>query len=263
MPAFSMAESLRLGRTRCDFIRPDDFYELCRQWLLSQSFHHVVTLNPEMVMLAEEDDQFQAAIGKADIRVPDGAGLIWAQWYLRSEFWALFPSLLAFSFRETERIPGVDTVMNLAELVAQTGKSIYLLGGTNSQVAKTAARLVKKYPELLVYTSPDHQFSLEGPPEILADIREKCPDILLTAYGAPNQSIWIEFRRAALPSVRIAVGVGGAFAILSEERPRAPLMFRKLNIEWLWRLWLEPARFPRIWNAVVRFPLLVRQQKQS
>lgn len=257
-------ESMRIGQVTCDFIRLEDFLGRCRLWVRGDSFHHVVTLNPEMVVQAERDVAFRQATQAADLRVPDGAGLIWAQWYVRSEFWSLFWSLVSFSFRNVERITGVDTVKALSSMATQEGKPIYLLGGTNYQVVRTAALLQKRLPTLQVTVAPPHKFTLAGGPDILADIQKNRPALLLVAYGAPYQTVWIERHRAGLASagVRLAIGVGGAFAILSEERRRAPKWLRQLNGEWLWRLWLEPKRLPRIWRAVVEFPFLVHRQKE-
>lgn len=254
---------MRIGQVTCDFISIDEFEVLGKRWLDSTSLHHVVTLNPEMVIQAELDQSFRQAVTKADIRVPDGAGLIWARWYLRSSAWSLLPSLIAFSFQDAKRITGVDTVKRLTKLAHDKGHSVYLLGGTPSQVQATARHLRQQFPTLTVHTSPDHVFDPQGPSHIVEDISAKKPAILFVAYGAPKQSIWIETHRANLPSVRIAVGVGGAFAIISEENPRAPRMLRRLNLEWLWRLLLEPSRLPRIWNAVVEFPRLVHRQKRA
>ncbi|MEX0650206.1 MAG: WecB/TagA/CpsF family glycosyltransferase [Candidatus Andersenbacteria bacterium] len=256
-----MSENLQLGHVTCNYTATDEFLEQAKTWLSEDTFHHVVTLNPEMVLLAEHDARFREAVGAAELRVPDGSGLIWARWYLRSEFWSLLPSLVAFSFRSAERVSGVDLVTKLSELALQAGESVYLLGGTVYQNTHTRQYLNRKFPELSVHASPHHTFDVTGPESILQDIQEKKPSVLFVAYGAPKQSVWIETHRKNLPSVRIAVGVGGAFAILSEDRPRAPHFFRKRNLEWLWRLLLEPSRLPRIWNAVVRFPAMVHRQK--
>lgn len=245
-------DQLRLGRVRCDFLSRQQLRIHMKEWLNSHDFHHLVTLNPEMVVLAEQDEDFYRATSAADLRVPDGAGLVWAQWYVRSQFWALLPSLLAFPFRRVERTPGVEVVFDVAGLCEEMGKSLYLLGGTAAQVAGAAHRLKQHFPKLTVHMSAGN----------VDDIQQKAPAALLVAYGAPKQTVWIEHHRKDLPSVRVAVGVGGAFAILSEERPRAPRWLRHLNLEWLWRLLLEPRRLPRIWRAVITFPQLVRDQKR-
>jgi N-acetylglucosaminyldiphosphoundecaprenol N-acetyl-beta-D-mannosaminyltransferase len=257
-----MIDTLHLGSVSCQFLPLKEFEEQCQTWLATNTLHHVVTLNPEMVLRAEHDPEFRAAVEAADIRVPDGAGLIWARWFIRSQFWSLLPSLIAFPFIAAERITGVDTVRLLARLCSEQKRGLYLLGGTPEQVTRTAKRLRQEFPSLNVQTSPPHRRDLAGPPEIVAEINHQAPAVLLVAYGAPAQTLWIERQRSELPSVRIAVGVGGAFGILSEDRPRAPLFIRRLNMEWLWRLLLEPTRLPRIWQATVRFPWLIRQQKK-
>lgn len=258
-----MIESLPVGGVLCDFMHGEEFISLCHSRLVGHDFTHIVTLNPEMVMAAQRDKAFATALQSATWRIPDGSGLIWARWYLRSAFWSLWPSLLAFPFIHVERVTGVDAVLSLSKLAAQETKRVYLLGGTAFQVAKTADVLQEKYPGLLVDISPPHAFDLDGPNSILLEIKEKKPDIIFVAYGAPAQTLWIARHGLSLPSVRIAIGVGGAFAILSEDAPRAPGWLRRLNLEWLWRLVLEPARIPRIWQATIRFPLLINDQKKK
>lgn len=263
---FDAVEQLKLGSVTCDFMRFETFAQRVADWLTKPDgarLHHVVTLNPEMVIRAESDAAFRDAVNAADLRVPDGSGLIWAHWYIRSQFWSLIPSLIAFSFRQVERITGVETVWLLARLCARHGRPLYLLGGTQKQVQRTAELLQHRLPKLDVFTSPDHGFDINGPAAIVADIQAKKPGVLLVAYGAQKQTTWIQARRQDFPSVRIAVGVGGAFAILSEDRPRAPRLLRQLNLEWLWRLLLEPTRLPRIWQATIKFPVLIARQKAA
>lgn len=256
-------EQLTIGSTQCDYLTEESFFSLVRQWLQSDRFHHIVTLNPEMVIEAEHNKGFREAINNAEIRVPDGSGLIWARWYIRSQFWSLMPSLFAFLFRSADRLSGVDSIVHICKLAMEENGSVYLLGGTKYQTTHTQEYIKFRFPELHVYAAPDHSFDPAGPKNIIQDIQNKNPSVLFVAYGAPKQSMWIEQHRSKLPSVRVAVGVGGAFAIISEDRPRAPFFFRRRNLEWLWRLFLEPSRLPRIWNAVIRFPLLVHRQKKA
>jgi N-acetylglucosaminyldiphosphoundecaprenol N-acetyl-beta-D-mannosaminyltransferase len=258
-----MSEQVILGQVPCDFMDQREFVAICQLWLASQAFHHVVTLNPEMVILADRDAAFREAVAQADARVPDGAGLVWARWYLRSSFWPLWPSLFAFLFQPAERVTGVDLVMTLGRLCHERGASLYLLGGKPAEREHTAQLLASTFAGLTVQQSPAHTFSESGPAEIVADIQAKQPAVVLVAYGAPKQTIWIEQQREKLPSVRIAVGVGGAFAMLSEKLPRAPLFLRRANLEWMWRLYLEPGRLPRILQATIQFPLRMHQQKAA
>jgi N-acetylglucosaminyldiphosphoundecaprenol N-acetyl-beta-D-mannosaminyltransferase len=247
-----MREELKVDGIVCDYLGWTDFEKICRDWLKGSSTRHIVTLNPEMILKAREDEKFRQAVSDADLRVPDGAGLIWARWYMRSNFWSLLPSLMSFPFVEVERIAGVEAVVKLAKWAHEAGESIGLMGGTKQDVAKTEAKLKKIVPDLVVHKFVDDD---------LEEINRQNPGVLLVAYGAPKQARWIYENKQKMAGVKIAMGVGGAFAILGETRARAPKWLRKLNAEWLWRLILEPARYKRIWNAVVRFPRLIRDQK--
>jgi N-acetylglucosaminyldiphosphoundecaprenol N-acetyl-beta-D-mannosaminyltransferase len=81
--------------------------------------------------------------------------------------------------------------------------------------------------------------------------------MLFVAFGAPNQELWIARNLAKMPSVKVAMGVGGAFDFIAGKQKRAPQIFRSLGLEWLYRLMREPRRIVRIINAVVVFPFLV------
>lgn len=251
-----------IGQVVCTFMDKRRFIAWCQERSRKTAARHVMTLNPEMIMLAERDQEFRQALQRADLCVPDGAGIVWARWYLRSAAWPLLPSLLAFIFQPVERITGVDAVMELADLCAKAQRPLYLLGGTERAAAATAERISRRHPGVAVHRSRAHAYETAGPADILADIARVQPAVLLVAYGAPRQAVWIERHRAALPVGTLAVGVGGAFDILSETLPRAPRWLRRLNLEWLWRLYLEPRRLPRSWRAVVRFPWLMRRYKR-
>ena len=117
--------------------------------------------------------------------------------------------------------------------------------------------LSEKYANISVQSLDDDLWSSQLP-QLDAPAR---PRVLLVAYGAPKQTLWITQHRQELAAkgIRIAIGIGGALEMLSGSLPRAPRILRQLHLEWLWRLFLEPHRLHRIWNAVVIFPLLVRK----
>lgn len=261
LPEKVVIDDLAIGQTSCQFMTVDDFRNMSINWLNEDHLRHIVTLNPEMVMLAEKSPAFREALAGADVRVPDGAGIIWARWFIRSNFWSLVPSLLAFPFITVERITGIDALLLLARLCEQQQKSVYLVGGTAAESRLTGKLLRQRYPHLSVFISPAHAFDIDGPSSVVADIAAKKPAVLFVAYGAAKQTAWIEKNKQHFLHVKIAMGVGGAFSMLSEERPRAPRWLQRLNLEWLWRLLLEPSRLPRIWQATVVFPNLIRRQK--
>jgi len=92
--------------------------------------------------------------------------------------------------------------------------------------------------------------------EMIDAVLSAAPTIVLVGLGAPKQERWIARHADAFPSVRVMIGVGGAFDMWAGSRRRAPRAFRRLGLEWLWRLTLEPRRLPRIIRATVVFPVL-------
>ena len=210
--------------TECDFITLREFKNIANKWLKQDNLHHIVTLNPEMVLLAETDQHFAKAIQNAELKTPDGAGIIWARWYKRSNFWSAIPSLLAFPFITVERITGIDAITTLALAAAKGNQSVYLLGSTSAARQQAASKLLAQNSNLSIHYAPASSDDVNADAAIIADIKLRRPAILLVAYGAPKQSIWIEQHRQHLAAagVRIAIGIGGAFAMISETKPRAP-----------------------------------------
>jgi len=143
-----------------------------------------------------------------------------------------------------------------------------LLGsGSDYVVSKCAEKLKIKYPNLnisgfdkgpLIEESKINQEQGSG---IIQKIEESKPDILFVAFGMGKQEKWIDYNLDKIPSVKIAVGVGGSFDFISDTINRAPCWMRKIGIEWLYRLLKQPKRFFRIINAVFVFSILVIKEK--
>lgn len=202
----------------------------------------ICTGNPEFLMAAQRDREFFDVLNRADLVVPDGMGLLMAARWLRA--------------RLPERVAGSDLIYRIVERAAQRGWSIYFLGAAEGVAAKAAERLRATYPGLKVAGTFAGSPSVEEAEAIVARVRATRPDILLVAYGAPQQDKWIARNRARL-DVPVSLGVGGAFDFVAGEAQRAPGWLQRLGLEWLHRLWRQPWRARRIFAAVVLFPLAV------
>lgn len=211
----------------------------------SEPVRQVATVNPEFLMTARRDRDFRRLLNRVDLATPDGQGLIWAARLLRLPL--------------RQRVPGVETVEHLAERSAERGYRIYFLGGAPGVAEAAAAKLAARYPGFKVagcYAgSPDPAEDAA----ICQRVREARAEILLVAYGAPQQDKWIARNIAAgrlsAPLV-VAIGVGGAFDFISGRAVRAPDWMRRLGLEWLHRLYKQPWRWRRILR-VMHFGLLV------
>ena len=196
----------------------------------------VCTANPEFVMAAQRDPAFRAALNAADLVLPDGVGLLWAARRLGG--------------RLPERVAGSDLIFQLAERGARLGWRLFLLGAAEGVAARTAEVLQARAPGLVVGGT------FAGNPR-----PEAAPDILLVAYGAPAQDLWIARHREAL-GVPVSMGVGGAFDFVAGTARRAPAWLRRMGLEWLHRLARQPWRVRRVATAVIAFPLAVLRQSR-
>ncbi|MFY9484794.1 MAG: WecB/TagA/CpsF family glycosyltransferase [Patescibacteria group bacterium] len=218
------------------------------KFLRSGRSHHVVTVNPEYIVRTQNDKKLRTIINNADLRVPDGIGLV---------------TLAGLK----ERVTGVDLIWHLAKLSEDRGYTIALLGGRRGVAQQAATRLKLIHPRatiamvdplgkvepgtLRVHGSTTLRVNLS----LVREIERTKPDIALVALGMGKQDLFIEqlLKKVKIP---VAMGVGGAFDMISGATPRAPHILRTLGLEWLWRLIIEPKRIGRILNATVVFPLL-------
>lgn len=193
--------------------------------------HLVATVNPEFVMRARRDTAFGQVLDSSDLCLADGWGVLWAA---RRRGCGL-----------SDRVTGTDLVLRLASQGADAGLRIFLLGAAPGVAAETAARLTRANPGLVVAGTHDGSPAPSDDEQTLALVRAARPDILLVAYGAPRQELWIARLREQLP-VSVAIGVGGAFDFIAGRVRRAPRWMQQAGLEWLFRLARQPWRIRRM-----------------
>lgn len=197
----------------------------------------VATVNPEFVMIADEDPDFARVLDAADLAIPDGVGLI------------LAGRVRGQPIRS--RVTGVDTVLALAELAADRGDPVFLLGAAPGVAEATAGVLRRRFPRLRIAGTHAGSPDPAEAPAIVDWINAAGARILFVAFGAPAQDKWIAANRDRLTTVRIAIGIGGSFDYLSGRVARAPAPIRRAGLEWLFRLIRQPWR----WRRMLRLPV--------
>ncbi len=216
---------------------------LIEQFIAGGQPRQLCTVNPEFVVAAQKDLAFQEIINKATLAMPDGIGLLKAAKFLKT---TPLP----------ERVPGSDLVVKLAELSHQKGYRIYFLGAWEGVAKKAIDRLKEQYPNMNVAGYYAGSPAIEENEAIVQQILPTKPDILLVAYGAPNQDKWIA-RNLERLQIPVCIGVGGSFDFIAGTAKRAPRWIQNLHLEWLHRLIMEPWRWRRIWTATGVFSWLV------
>ena len=199
--------------------------------LVEAGGHHLVaTVNPEFVMRANSDREFARALESADLCLPDGSGVVWAVRRQGCEM--------------PGPVTGVDLIPPLAELCARRGWRLFLLGAGPGVAADLAARLKADHPALdVAYHAGSAEPAADD--ETVRVVAEHHPHVLLVAFGAPKQELWIE-RAGRTIEVPVAIGVGGSFDYLTGRVPRAPAWMRRAGLEWLFRLGRQPWRLRRM-----------------
>lgn len=193
--------------------------------------HHIVTVNPEFVMLAQRDPEFLKTIRNADLVLPDGIGIL------------LAARALGMSIRQ--RVTGVDTVRAFASIASERGYSMFLLGAAPGVAERTAEILRRDNPGLRIAGTHAGSPRREEEDAICAMIERAKPDALFVAYGPPRQDLWIA-RTMSRIQVPIAMGVGGTFDFIAGVSRRAPIWVQRAGLEWLHRLIKEPWRWKRM-----------------
>ena len=242
----SVVRILNVDVDRVDFEQTLTHIE---QWIeqsraADRHMRQICTVNPEFIMAARQDPSFAQTLLGADLRAPDGVGILWAA------------ALLGKPLHE--RVTGSDGLYRICQRAAERGWRVYLLGAAPGVAQRAAAHLQATFPGLNVAGCDDGNPTLAEWPQIQQRLLAAHVDILFVAYGHPRQDLWINQHRAELP-VKVAIGVGGAFDFAAGHKKRAPHWMRRLGIEWLYRLWLEPWRWRRM-LVLPHFALLVLWQ---
>lgn len=219
-----------------------------------------VTPNPEICLQAFRNPSYLRLLQSADLSIPDGFGILWASRYLKGSknfvrwLWTLLtPWMTLKESPLPERVTGTDVMRRFLADFPQ--RKVFLLGASDAVNEGLAKRL--KSSRVQVVGNVSGSPAPENDRALRKMVDGSDAEVLFVAYGAPKQEQWISRNLPHLKSVRVAMGVGGAFDFLSGHRKRAPAWMRSFGLEWLYRLWVEPKRLKRIINATLVFPWVV------
>ena len=210
------------------------------------STFQVVTLNPEMMMKGKNDPAFGTILKQAQLRLPDGAGVVWA---LKRQGLA------------QQRLPGIEMAETLLEKLAAKGSRVCLIGA-NEEVNQAAQKAVQARYKGLTLGFCHHGFFRGGEQSdsIAQQAADSHPRLVLVALGVPRQETWIAEHAHRFSPGTILMGVGGSFDVWSGTVQRAPALLRALHMEWVWRLASQPWRIQRAGGPLLRFAWAVLRQ---
>lgn len=195
----------------------------------SDSNLRIVTPNPEIVMAANKSDGLKEMINNSTLVLKDGIGIKIAEKLKGIE--------------GEKRQTGIETLERLLEIANENGYSVYFVGAKDEILQKAIVNIKSKFPNIVVKGQHNGYFK-DGSPEeeqILKDIEEKKPDLLIAAMGFPKQEIFLTKTEAP----KVSIACGGSLDVMSGEVKRAPRWMQKVGLEWFYRLIKDPGRIKR------------------
>ena len=219
------------------------YFKLLANDLKNEHKRFIITVNPETLMLSESDDELKNILdNKTNSFVPDGIAVVKAA--------------RKVGVNVTERITGIDIAEYLLKLANENKYSIYLFGAKEEVINTLIAKIKKEYPNINILGYSNGY--VKDRDIVMQDVLKKKPDICMVALGIPYQEKIIA-KYFSKVKKGIFIGVGGSFDVLSGTKKRAPKIFIKLNLEWLYRIVTEPSRLKRFWNSNVKFMFKIKK----
>lgn len=229
---------------RLDIVDMAGALQVIENAIQKRELFQVITLNAEMIYRAQHNRQLRDMYSQARLVTPDGIGVIWA--------------LRRAGCQITRRVTGIGLTLKILDLARERNWRVFLLGAEPGIAEKVAQKLAQSERPLSIVGVHHGYFTDQESPRIMELIRATTPDVLLVGLGAPRQDIWIARHLEEL-MVPVCIGVGGTFDVLAGKVKRAPKMWRRLGLEWLFRLFSEPTRIKRQ-MALPRFAWLVLKE---
>ena len=219
------------------------YFKLLANDLKNKHKRFIITVNPETLMLSENDAELKNILdNKTNSFVPDGIAVVKAA--------------RKIGVNVTERITGIDIAEYLLKLANENKYSIYLFGAKEEVINTLISKIKKEYPNINILGYSNGY--VKDRDLVMQDVLKKKPDICMVALGIPYQEKIIA-KYFSKVKKGIFIGVGGSFDVLSGTKKRAPKIFIKLNLEWLYRIVTEPSRLKRFWNSNVKFMFKIKK----
>ena len=199
----------------------------------------IVTANPEIVIATRDHPDFKETVQSADHVLPDGIGIINAAKMMGTPL--------------QERVSGIDTMRAMLAYAEEQGYSAYFLGAKEEANRKAVERAERRFPKLKV-AGRHHGYADLDEDALVESIANTEPDIIFVALGMMKQEQWIRNHMDRFDK-GVFMGVGGSFDVLSGEAKRAPDIWIRFQLEWLYRLIKQPKRITRVMK-VAQFMML-------
>lgn len=187
-------------------------------------------VNAAKIVNMQRDPRLRDAVLSCDLVLADGQAVVWASRLLGRPL--------------PERVTGIDLFTKLLTQADARRLRVYFLGGTGEVLTDMIQRIRRDYPGLHVAGSQDGYFELARAAEVAEQIRLADADLLFVGMTSPKKEVFLD-AWGSYTGVRVCHGVGGSFDILAGKTRRAPVLWQRAGLEWLYRVMQEPGRLWR------------------
>lgn len=233
--------SITILGCRLDAIDADAATDAILRFARERTGAQIVTLGTEMVVHAQHDARYRNVVNACALSLCDTVGLLAVARSRGAEL--------------RDRVTGVELLEHLCARAAQEGVRVFLFGGAPGIAERAAAELQRRYPGLPIAGTRSGYFAADESPRIADEIRASGAQLLFAGLGFPKQEYWLA-EHLKSTGCGAGIGVGGSFDVISGNLERAPERWRKMGLEWLYRLLKEPRRWRRQ-LALPHFVLLI------
>ena len=233
---------------KIDKLTGSECIEAINRALREKNSTKIFTPNTSIVLSTLKDKEKARLINSADLLIPDGIGLVQASRILNDPL--------------PQRITGIDMGEKILEIANKECLSLFLLGSTKKNVSAAADKIRDKYRNIKICGIHHGFFDInsEYNQKLIKAISSKAPDIMFVCMGYPKQELWISQNAHKIPSLRLSIGLGGSFDVWSGKVRRAPVIFRKLNMEWFWRMIIQPQRLKNLSDIPCFYYCILKQK---
>ena len=210
-----------------DALTREQMLDRIDETITSRGSLHVGVVNAAKVVNMGRDPALREAVLESDLILADGAAVVLASRVLGEPL--------------PERVTGIGLMYGIFERGMKKGYRVYCLGATEEVSRKVAEKISQDYPGVVLAGRRNGYFSAEEEPQIAQDIADAKADVLLVAITSPKKEQFMA-RWNDLIKVPVVHGVGGSFDVMAGKVKRAPELWQKLGMEWLYRVKQEPGR---------------------
>jgi N-acetylglucosaminyldiphosphoundecaprenol N-acetyl-beta-D-mannosaminyltransferase len=229
-PVSNGADRVTILGCSIDRLDMDETVHRCQQIIESGGFGHHTAVNAAKLIAFRNDPRLREIIADSTLVNADGQSVVWASRLLGDPL--------------STRVTGIDLMMRLLDVAEQRRYCVFILGARKSVLEQAVSEIRRRYPRLPLAGYFHGHFDDEHYEAVARSSRRASPDILFVAMSSPRKEYFLG-RFAQNLGVPFVMGVGGSIDVLAGVRKRAPVVWQRLGLEWLYRLIQEPRRLAR------------------